>query len=313
MDTGESDIFQQLLEAAPDAIVIMGMDQGIRFINRAAEKMFGYHRDELVGQSLSILLPERFRAVHLQHIANYMQQPSRRPMGATRALAALRRDGTEFPADISLSPLQIQGHALVTASVRDITDYTEVLTELEEQKRRLERKTAEFAALAQTDSLTGLLNRRAFGKYLSWATDRALRNGTMVAVLFLDLDKFKPINDQLGHTTGDQVLCQIAERVLRAVRKVDRVARIGGDEFAVLLEDVKRRQDVIRVVEVLVKTISEPYRIQNYEAELGVSIGIALLPLDADNPEALMDAADSAMYLAKNAPDRYYAFYKAPG
>lgn len=177
---------------------------------------------------------------------------------------------------------------------RDITDRRE----MEEMLRRSE---AEKDHLANHDPLTGLPNRRLFFARTESALVRAQHIGQPLALLFIDLDSFKPVNDRLGHDAGDQVLRLTAERLIACLRASDLVARIGGDEFTVLLEGAGSLGDVERVADKLIHALSAEITLGHDTLRLGASIGIALYPRDADNARALLKAADDALYRAKHA------------
>lgn len=153
--------------------------------------------------------------------------------------------------------------------------------------------------LAQHDSLTGLPNRHLFRDRLRQATARARREQRRVAVMFLDLDRFKQVNDSLGHAAGDRLLRMVSERWGACLRKTDTVARVGGDEFAVIVEGFQSRDQVTVVAQKLVATLEQTFDLDGTPASVGVSIGIALLPDDGDADDALLQKADTAMYQAK--------------
>lgn len=162
--------------------------------------------------------------------------------------------------------------------------------------------------LATHDSLTGLPTRSLCMDHISQAIENANRNNCKAAVLFIDLDGFKTINDMLGHDAGDNLLCCAGEQLLEAVRSVDTVARIGGDEFVIILTDVTSRDGVERVAENLINKLSSPFHLSQGEARIGASVGIAFYPDHGRDPEALLKEADKAMYLAKGSGKGQYRF-----
>ncbi len=158
------------------------------------------------------------------------------------------------------------------------------------------------------DALTGLPNRRSFAHQLEGASKRCTRTGESIAVAFIDLDHFKPINDQFGHHIGDALLTQVARRLQAAVRGCDLVARLGGDEFVALIEEIKSETDITPIVERIVQSIKEPFFINDHQIEISCSVGIAIHPRDGDI-EKLMISADAAMYKAKEAGRNQFKFY----
>ncbi len=160
------------------------------------------------------------------------------------------------------------------------------------------------------DALTNLPNRRAFQHQLEAASKRCIRTGDSIAIAFIDLDHFKPINDQFGHHIGDAVLTSVAQRLQSAVRACDFVARMGGDEFVALIEEIKSDEDIVPIVERIVNSIKDPFIANHHQIEISCSVGIAIYPRDGDI-EKLMICADAAMYKAKEAGKNQFKFYDA--
>ncbi|MFY9268634.1 MAG: EAL domain-containing protein, partial [Candidatus Manganitrophaceae bacterium] len=297
--------FRGLLEIAPDAIVVVNADGGIAMMNEQAETMFGYAREEILGKPMEILLPERLREAHVEHRRRYNDLPRRRPMGSKPGLLGKRKDGSEFPVEIGLGPMQTEEGLLVMSIIRDIT----------ERKRSEER----LQYLAHHDSLTGLLNRTFFIEHLQMALKSAARQSRIAAVLFLDLDRFKLVNDTLGHATGDLLLKAVAERLTSCLRRgdavarmldqSDTVARLGGDEFTLLLTGIEQAENVPHIAQRILKMFSTPFFIEGHELFLTPSIGISLYPNDGDNAEKLLRNADAALYRAKEQGRNHFQFY----
>jgi len=167
---------------------------------------------------------------------------------------------------------------------------------------------SDLSRIATTDVLTQLPNRNAFKQQLEAGMRRCKRLNSSLAVAFIDLDDFKPINDDYGHHTGDEVLKMVAQRLNAAVRHCDMVGRIGGDEFLALIEDIKSNQDIVTIVERIIDSLRQPFYVNNHELQVSASVGIAVYPRDG-NLERLLIAADSAMYHAKNAGKNQFRFY----
>ncbi|HHC07240.1 MAG TPA: EAL domain-containing protein [Actinobacteria bacterium] len=168
---------------------------------------------------------------------------------------------------------------------------------------------ARLSYLARYDPLTGLINRTLFTDRLHGAVARARRDGGLVAVMFLDVDEFKDVNDRYGHAAGDQLLRQIAERLVESVRESDTVARLGGDEFTVILEGGNRVEDAGRVATKILSALRRPYRIGEIDVQVTTSIGIAIFPVDGETADELVKAADLAMYAAKAAGRNSYQYF----
>ena len=276
--------WRTLLDAVPAAVVIVAPDGTIVFANDELEQLTGYRRAELAGQPVEVLVPGDRREAHAAARAVFELRPCRRPMGTGLDIACRRADGSLFPADVSLSPLEAGGETFVVATIVDETE------------RR--RSADELFHRAVHDPLTGLPNRVLLIDRLDHALARADRRAQTVAVLYVDLDGFKAINDTSGHAVGDEVLRIVAERLAGAVRPEDTVARFGGDEFVVLCEDLADPGDALRVADRILADLGRPIQHGSGLARLSASIGVVM----ADGPgsgAALIEAADEAMYRAK--------------
>jgi diguanylate cyclase (GGDEF)-like protein len=180
---------------------------------------------------------------------------------------------------------------------------------VEKQRSDRERAQKRLTFLARYDPLTGLMNRSLFNERLEAAVERARLDGGLVSLMFLDLDEFKGVNDRHGHAVGDELLKQVAERLLGSVRDSDSVARLGGDEFTVVLEGNHRIEDAGNVATKILAALSAPYDLNGLELRTSASIGIALYPVDGDNAEDLLRDADTAMYSAKAAGHNTYQYF----
>lgn len=287
--------FQALLESAPDAIVIIERSGIICLANYQAGELLGYAPEELLGKPIELLVPARFRKMHAGHRSEFFDAPRYRPMAESLELYCLRKDGTELPVEISLAPIQTRDGLVVASAIRDIS----------------ERKQAQERLLKQAnfDTLTGLPNRLLASDRLSQALAHAARTGRQVAVMFLDLDRFKNVNDTLGHAVGDELLQVVAQRLGQCVRAEDTVARLGGDEFLVVLPDLNHLSDAEIVAEKILEVLGSPCAIGDRELFVGASIGITGYPGDSEDPAILLRNADAAMYRAKEAGRNTYRFF----
>jgi diguanylate cyclase (GGDEF)-like protein/PAS domain S-box-containing protein len=272
-----------IVEFSEDAIISKNMDGVITSWNRGAEKMYGYTEGEVVGRDLSFLLPPE-RQAEIQAIMERVL--SGQPV---ECLETQRLTKTGSVLDVSLSVSLIKdagGHiAGASAIARDIT------------QRKAAEKQVQF--LAYYDALTGLSNRTLLQDRLTKALASARRQKGKVALLFLDLDEFKTINDSLGHSVGDLVLKEVAERLKKWAREQDTVARVGGDEFLIVLTALKEAADAAVAAERLMNTMTAEFVVQGHSLCISCSVGISIFPEHGANCETLIKDADAAMYYAK--------------
>lgn len=225
---------------------------------------------------------------HRKLAARYSTHQPEGPLRGQKAEVQLLTTGGELGpwVEIHGSEIEYEGRPAFLMVLRDVT----------------ERRQAEADAerLANHDSLTGLLNRRAVLTRLSNELASARRHKSWLAVLYLDLDGFKSVNDLCGHAVGDTLLVQIAQRFQRLIRATDVVGRLGGDEFVAIMTDVKAVRDVERFTQKLFRSVSDPFVVGPHRLEVGLSIGVGLYPADGESPEALLHCADTAMYRAKH-------------
>ncbi|MDE0853880.1 MAG: EAL domain-containing protein [Nevskia sp.] len=420
--------FRAIVEAAPNAILVVDQRGLICVVNSQVERLFGFSRSELIGQPVEMLVPPRFREEHARQRAAFAASPQVRAMGEVRDLYGLRKDGNEVPIEIGLSPMHTVEGRFLLASVVDITRRKEadlvmrsaeanalresILRSLpasvlatdpegiivaanpaaerllgysrdelvgrpaieihdqdEIRNRSIElskylgievapgfqvlvasgsrdtaderdwaycrkdgtrlpvhiaittlrdasgkvigflmvasdisaRKRAEASIryMADHDALTGLPNRNLLADRLAMAVRSARRSKLQLAVLLLDLDQFKQVNDSLGHQIGDELLLAVAKRLESCVREVDTVARLGGDEFVIVVTDVRNPDDLEPLIGQIASAVSRPLRVDRHELHVTPSIGGCLFPRDGQDVATLLKKADSAMYQAK--------------
>jgi len=272
---------QAILEWMPDGVVVCEEDGTIVFVNRQAESITGYSRDELLGKKIEKLVPVRSRPVHSALREDFYGRGRSRLMGANTDLQLRRKDGSLVAVDIALGPMGKQ----TVAAIRDVTD------------RRSMEEALSHRALH--DSLTELANRSLFFDRLRFAIGEARREGTSVALVILDVDGFKAVNDAFGHSVGDEVLRTLGMRLAEGLRATDTAARIGGDEFAWVMPKIASRRAVERTVRNRLRTVQQPIVVRRRTIDMRVSAGIALYPEDARDSDTLIRQADSAMYTAK--------------
>jgi diguanylate cyclase (GGDEF)-like protein/PAS domain S-box-containing protein len=440
----------ELLDAAPDAMIIADSSGTIIYANHHTATLFGYLSDELIGKQIEMLLPERFRRGHPGLRVSYARNPRLRSMGQNRQLYARHRNGVEFQVEIRLSALQTEEGLLILSTIRDVTargdlplkaslvmqgdrakakrpgqahdlfeareraqgtlnsigdavisidpagkvsylnpiaekmtgwsraDATgqplqEVLTITDDNGRKsmlaplqsatetinigsaaasgiLTRRdgsefaiehssapmqnddgdvigavmvfrdvsvaraiTQKLAYAAHHDALTGLPNRVLLESRLTQAIALARRHNCEAAVLFLDLDGFKRVNDTLGHAVGDRLLESVAGLLQRCVRSTDTVSRFGGDEFVILLSEISRPADAVEFAEKILGSLRVPHTIDHHNLLVTASIGIGLYPHDGADPQTLLRNADEAMFHAKRPGGNTYQPWSRSG
>jgi len=287
---------QAIISNVMDGIITIDEAGAIHGFNPAAEGIFGYTYEEVNGQNVKMLMPEPNRSAHDDYLLRYVNSNESHVLGTRgREVKALRKNGQTFPMELSASEMVLGGQRYFIGIVRDIT----------------ERKEAEerIAKLAHFDYLTNLPNRASFLNILEHSVALAKRNAQRIAVMFIDLDGFKQINDTLGHEAGDHLLKGVSARFVQTVRASDTVARLGGDEFILLLENVESQENASFVAEKIIASLLEPFDLNGQSGRVGASIGIALYPDDASDAKELVSCADAAMYRAKHAGKNTWTFF----
>lgn len=283
-----------VIEQTHDLVMITDAEGRIRYVNPRFEAITGYSRAEAIGNKPNLLRS----GVHDQAFYQRLWDTIRRGEPFEATITNRKKNGEIFHVQITISPLSGKhGISGYVATAKDIT------AQVSSQQRLLK--------LAFHHPLTGLPNRALFRDHLHEAAARARRSGHSIAVLFIDLDRFKKVNDSLGHQAGDELLQQVAQRLRNAVREIDTVAHLGGDEFTVLLDDVRQPSQVQNVASKLLQLFELPFTVAGRDLHIGASIGIALFPQDSDNVELIVEQADTAMYQAKRAGRNQFQFYSA--
>lgn len=286
---------QAVLDNVDEGIITISDVGIVELFNPGAERMFGYRSEDMLGKNVSVLMPEPYRGEHHGYLVHYLQTGEKRVIGIEREVVARRSDGDTFPIDLRVSEFDLTGRRQFIGTVRDAT-----------QRKAAEAK---LLHLANHDALTGLPNRNLIQDRIQQAIARANRSGGKFAVMFLDLDKFKIINDSIGHNVGDLLLQMVAERVLACLREEDTVGRQGGDEFIVLLASLGAAEDSAQVAQKILGVLSAPFIANGQDLHTGVSIGIAVYPQDGSDVETLLKNSDAAMYFAKDAGRGNYQFF----
>ncbi len=278
-----------------DAITITDKDNNIVSVNKAYEKMTGYTQQEVIGKNPNIIRSGK-QGTHFYK----MMWDSILNIGVWKGkIYNKTKSGNVIPVWLTIKAIKdTQG---------EISSHISIHTDLQDIIKTQER--ADF--LAFHDSLTGLPNRIHFEEHLNHALDLAKRNKTNIAVLFIDLDRFKVINDTLGHQVGDEMLKIVGLRIKKVLRETDLLARIGGDEFVVILESFQQESDPAHICKKILDTVKQPIKIENNSLNTTASIGIALYPEDGEDCNTIIKHADSAMYHAKDLGKNNYQYYTA--
>ena len=286
-------LFAEVIKNTEEAIIISDANNVIVSVNRAFVRITGYSEAEVIGKNPRILNSGRQGKEFYQAMWQSIKE-----IGYWQGeIWNRRKSGEIYPEWLSISTVKNSRNEIMrhVAIFMDITKRKEV-----EQRIHL---------LAYYDPLTSLPNRVLFGDRLGQALAASRRGGGKVALLFLDLDRFKSINDSLGHAAGDSLLQSVADRLKLCIREMDSICRQGGDEFMVLLPGIEKREDVAAIAQKILAAMSDPHHIEGRNLVVSFSIGISIYPADADTPEALIQNADAAMYHAKEHGRNNFQFF----
>lgn len=274
---------EKVIESTFEGIMVTDSQARIEFVNPAFTKLTGYTAGEVIGRTPALLSSGR----HDSEFYHRMWQ-SLSHHGYWRGEIWNRRKSGELY-------LELLTITAITDDDGKATHYAGLFTDITQSRQNEEQ----IRQLAYYDALTGMPNRRLLEDRLEHAIRHAHRKGLMLAVMFMDLDKFKEVNDTLGHATGDELLVQFTGRIRNCLREDDTLARLGGDEFVVLLPEMETLESVVAVAERLIEATRSPYRINGQPLKVSTSIGISLYPADGKTTKELLNGADIAMYQAK--------------
>ncbi len=285
---------EAILNAISDVLITMDVKGNILTCNHAVENMFGYTPDGIIGKNLLYLL----NIIHIaseSDIENFVTNLKEKDQLKKHSGSGHKKCGTEFPVELNIREVNVSGERQFTIVISDVT----------------ERQEAEILIrkMALHDSLTGLANRNLLQQRLDEAMRMASRMEKKISVMFLDLDGFKPVNDMYGHATGDKLLRIVANRLEKSARETDTVARIGGDEFAIISTNINKEQDVTKAAQRVLDSVRSPIVIEGNSHQIGTSIGISFYPLDSTDPDELFRMADVALYQAKYSGKNDFRLY----
>ncbi|SNY98974.1 putative bifunctional diguanylate cyclase/phosphodiesterase [Halomonas sp. hl-4] len=291
---------QVTLNSIGDAVVTTDLECRVTYMNRVAEALTGWSSIKALGKPLA----EVFTLIDGQTLKTATNPALRameenRTVGLAMNCVLIRQDGSQLEIEDSAAPIHDR-NGCVTGAVIVFHDACQSPTQ-----------SAKLAYQAQHDGLTGLANRVLLSERLSRAIGLAKRHNHQVALIYLDLDAFKAINDSLGHAIGDCLLQSVAGRLSECIRDTDTVCRQGGDEFVVLLSEIEKPQDAARIAEKILAALAKPYHIGNHVLNVTTSIGISLYPDHGIDGHTLLNNADTAMYHAKNSGVNHYQMFRA--
>jgi len=289
----------KILEHIHDSVIATDIYGNIKTWNEGSYKLFGYKAQEIQGKSIQHLYAPT-NELELDELLSLLNEKHK----LNTEIFMLKKDGSTIICDISLSLLrdhvnQIEGYI----------GYIQDITEKKETQKLLEEQTKKLRYQAHHDMLTALPNRTLFKERLERTIIEAKRHSSSFALLFIDLDQFKKINDSLGHHVGDEVLIEAAQRLKSSLREEDTLCRLGGDEFTVILKDIKNPKNAATVAQKILNKMKNPIKIDTHMLHISASIGIALYPDDATSMDDLIKYADAAMYKAKDEGRNNFQFY----
>ncbi len=293
-------LFHTTLMAAPDPTFVLNTDGQFIFANRATEELCGYSHEDIVGKDpFALDLP--FAGEMREHLEHVLETGKVHRGELSQAFPSMPGNRFEFV----LAP--VHDGAGADEEGRQLAAVVGVWHDITERKMAEEKEWYN----ANHDLLTGLPNRRLFLDRLEQEIKHAARSGESIAVLFIDLDGFKEVNDSFGHEAGDRLLCYVAQRLKSCVREEDTVARMGGDEFTIVLTGLQETKNVGEVAKKIMGAFTAPFQLREHIVHSSCSIGVARFPQDATTAEALLRSADQAMYNAKESGRNRINFFEA--
>ena len=284
--------YRRLVELSPDGIIITSEFKFL-FMNPSGMRILaGDCAEEFLGKSVFDFIHCDHHQIILERFRKMEDKGESVPWMEVRFVCL---DGREIDVEIASTPFTLDGKLAVQSIFRDITE------------RKLAEQHLEF--LANFDPLTGLPNRRLFFDRIGQSLLNAKRQEHLVGLLYLDLDRFKEVNDSFGHAVGDLLLKEVSERLAQALRLSDSVARMGGDEFTVILTKIVDPEDAAIVAQRIVGSLTKPFLLEGHPISIGVSIGIGIYPIDGEDPDTLLKKSDTAMYRAKGEGSNLFRYY----
>ena len=298
----ENEVASVTLDSIGEAVVRTDMFGNVAYTNRIAERMIGWTREEALGRPIADVLRiiDGVSRAAIRNVMEIVIQGGKIANAATNSINCIlvRRDGFECGIETTVTPIRDPDGG-ISGAVMSFHDVTAARA-----------RSLEMSHLAQHDVLTDLPNRVLFNDRLRQAISLAVRLDKQLAVLFVDLDQFKKINDSLGHHVGDKLLQSVARRLVSCVRRTDTVSRQGGDEFVILLSQVEREEDAAFSARKILRALASPHVIDTTSLDISASIGMSTYPKDGQDSDILMNKADTAMYEAKRRGRNNYQFFR---
>lgn len=282
-----------VFDATQEGIMTTDAQLCITAVNPAFTEITGYTEQEVLGSTPAILSSGKHDAVFYQDMWKVLRRDGR----WSAEVWNKRKDGSLYPQSLSVS--------VVSDDRGEVSQYIAILSDISERKAQEEK----IHYQAYYDGLTGLPNRTLLMDRIEHDLELAKRNKHISSLLFVDLDRFKRVNDTMGHDVGDRLLEEVSERLKAIVRSSDTISRFGGDEFVVYLADISSPEDAVLVAEKIVDSLAKPFDLNGFEVFTGASVGITLAPSDSDRPDELLRLADLAMYKAKESGRNQYHFF----
>jgi diguanylate cyclase (GGDEF)-like protein/PAS domain S-box-containing protein len=298
----ENEVANTTLDSIEEAVLRTDIRGNVMYLNRMAEKMTGWPRAEALGHPVADVLQiiDGISRAGVRDAVDIVLHEDKIGRVTTNRINCIlvRRDGFEFGIENKVTPIHNEDGGVTGALVafHDVS--------------AARAMSLEMSHLAQHDSLTDLPNRLLFNDRLTQAISMAVRQDKQLAVMFVDLDQFKKINDSLGHGVGDKLLQSVAKRLIACVRRTDTVSRLGGDEFVVLLAQVEHEEDAAFSARKILRALAAPHSIDNKSLDMNASIGVSTYPSDGSDAETLVNKADTAMYEAKQQGRNTYQFFR---
>lgn len=290
-DLEKDNVYKHLFDNSRNSILFMSVDGEIINANKEAINTYGYSYDELIGMNVKDLRPA-------STISDFDKQFSQAmTKGILFETKHIKKDRTVFSVEVSSQNSVVAGENIIMSIIQDIS-----------HRKNMEKKLEQ---LANYDFLTNIPNRAYLINNFKIMSESALRNNYQLAFFFFDVDRFKSINDNFGHDVGDKVLKETTKRINSCIKKTDLLARVGGDEFALIQTQVKSISDIKNQAEKLVLNCNKPYEIDNYIIPMSISIGISVFPDDSNDMDTIMGYADQAMYFAKHKDGCNYMFHNS--